>query len=77
MRRVAGLKAHPRAQERFLNASCRVPMCSTVCRWVGDDALFFAGLRVLLPTYDGPAIDLYRGQLAHEPLAHRGHDRLR
>jgi hypothetical protein len=49
MRRVARLKAHPRAQERFLDAWCRVPMCSTVRRWVGDDDLFFSRLRVLLP----------------------------
>jgi hypothetical protein len=33
-----------------------------------NDAAFFAGLRVLLPPYEGPPVMLYRGQLAEDPL---------
>jgi hypothetical protein len=36
--------------------------------WVGNDDLFFAAMRVLLPSYDGPAVELFRGQLATEPV---------
>ena len=33
---------------------------------INDDALLFAGLWRLLPPYDGPPIDLWRGQLCDE-----------
>jgi hypothetical protein len=70
MRRLLDVTAHPRAQERFLDAWIRVPM-TDLRRWTGNDDLFFAGLRVLLPNYDArhaKPLTLYRGQLRGEPI---------
>jgi hypothetical protein len=68
MRRVVEVgAAHPDAQRRFLGLWQRVPW-GPVRQWVGDDELFVTALRVLLPSYDGPAIKLFRGQLADEPV---------
>ena len=32
--------------------------------WTSDDDLFFAAMRILLPPYDGPDMNLFRGQRA-------------
>jgi hypothetical protein len=69
MRQVVELgTAHPEAQRWFLNSWTRVPASTTFRRLVGDDDLLIAALRVLLPSYDGPPIELWRGQLANEPI---------
>lgn len=39
---------------------------------VGDDDLFFAALRKLLPQYDGAAMILYRGENGHPHSGHIG-----
>ena len=67
MHRVIDLQAHERAQARFLEGWCRVPM-SMVREWVGNDDVFFRGLRVLLPPYRGPTATLFRGQVKSEPV---------
>jgi hypothetical protein len=68
MRRISKLEAsHPRAQERFLDVWTRVPQGIYRTR-VNDDDIFFAALRVLLPPYAGGGVQLYRGQLAGEPV---------
>jgi hypothetical protein len=62
LRRVGEIETpHPRAQARFVRAwlSIGIVLREMTC----DDRAFFAGLRVLLPPYDGPAVTLYRGQL--------------
>ena len=41
---------------------------SMLRRFVGDEALLIAALRVLLPPYDGPPMELWRGQSANEPI---------
>lgn len=67
MRRVVELgTAHPLAQQRHLDIWMRVGW--TLRQFVDDDDLFFAGLRILLPRYDGPSMPHYRGQLANEPV---------
>src|SRR5262249_1305134 len=69
MRQVVKLgAAHPEAQRWFLNSWTRVPASSRFRRLVDDDALLIAALRVLLPPYDGPPMELWRGQLANEPI---------
>jgi hypothetical protein len=67
MRQVSEIETpHPRAQQRFLDVWTKrgVLFRELTC----DDSAFFAGLRVLLPAYEGPPITLYRGQLAGDPL---------
>jgi hypothetical protein len=67
MRRVVKLgAAHTHAQGCYLDNWMRVGWLER--RLVGDDDLFFTSLRVLLPRYEGPAMQLYRGSLASEPL---------
>ena len=68
MRQVVELgTAHPEAQRWFLNSWTRIPASTTLRRLVSDDDLLIAALRVLLPPYAGPPIELWRGQLANEP----------
>jgi hypothetical protein len=58
---IARLDAvHRDAQHVFLNTWKRVGYL--LRGYVGDDDVFFAMLRKLLPAYDGPAQTLYRGQ---------------
>ena len=67
MRQVGEIEnPHPRAQQRFLElwAEDSALFRELTC----DDSAFFAGLRVLLPRYEGPPVTLYRGQLADDPL---------
>jgi hypothetical protein len=59
---------HPRAQQRFLDAWTRVPWGYFVRDQMGDDDIYFAALRKLLPLYEGPPVTLYRGQLGREPV---------
>ena len=68
MRRVveAGV-AHPETQERFLGLWTRVGWGDTR-QLVGDDDLWLAALRILLPRYDGPDAELYRGQRAGDAV---------
>ena len=69
MRQVVELGvAHPAAQRWFLNSWTRVPASTMFRDFVGDDALLIAALRILLPRYDGPPMELWRGQLANEPI---------
>ena len=35
---------------------------------VADDDLLIVALRILLPSYDGPPMTLYRGQMPDEPI---------
>ena len=59
--RIAGLDAiHPAAQSRFLETWCRVPFR----HHVADDDLWFAMARKVMPPYTGPAVKLFRGQVA-------------
>jgi hypothetical protein len=52
MRQVVKLgAAHPEARRWFLNSWTRVPASTTFRRFVGDDDLLIAALRVLLPPY--------------------------
>lgn len=68
MRRVVEIStAHPEAQRHFLATWTRVGW-QDVRQWVGDDDLFYAALRMLLPSYDGPDRQLFGGQLASEPV---------
>jgi hypothetical protein len=60
---------HPRARRRFVQLWRPWAAWSTVRKLVDDDDLYFAGLRVLLPPYEGPPLTLYRGQLKHEPIS--------
>jgi hypothetical protein len=64
MRRVIDVTAHNCAHHRFLEVWGRVGF--VLRKYVDDDDLFFAALRVLMPRYDGPSIKLYRGQLQGE-----------
>ena len=53
---------HPNAQQRFLNAWCRVG--SSLRQIIDDDPTLCDALRVLLPCYRGPPVSLYRGESA-------------
>jgi hypothetical protein len=67
--RVAELPSvHPAAQKCFLEIWVRRVGGGQMREKVGDDDAFFAGLRRLLPAYDGPAMDLWRGQVCGEAL---------
>jgi hypothetical protein len=67
MQRVVELgSAHPDAQRIFLDTWVKIPTYM-IRQWVGDDDLFFAALRILLPSYNGPSIWLFRGQGAGDP----------
>jgi hypothetical protein len=59
---------HPAAQKRFLEIWVLQVGGGQMREKVGDDDAFFAGLRRLLPAYDGPAMDLWRGQVHGEAL---------
>ena len=74
MQRIVNLNAHAGAQRRFLETWERVGYA--LRKHVGDDNLFFAALRVLMPPYEGPPMTLYRGQLRDyrpEPSWTRSH----
>jgi hypothetical protein len=61
--RIARLDAvHPAAQERFLETYCKVPFR----KYVTDDDLWFAMARKAMPSYAGPAVRLYRGQVRQD-----------
>ncbi|HEX3115223.1 MAG TPA: hypothetical protein VHQ48_07090 [Bradyrhizobium sp.] len=57
---------HPAAQSKFLEQWVKVAAWQGIRDGVADDDLWFASLRKLLPTYDGPAMQLYRGQRINE-----------
>ena len=59
--------AHPEAQRAFLNTWSRVGGAG-VREWTRDDDLFFKAMRILLPPYTGPDMDLFRGQVAGEMI---------
>lgn len=59
--------AHPAAQAKFLDTWARVGG-SLMIKETGDDDLFFSALRVLMPSYEGSSIQLWRGQRANDPL---------
>ncbi len=67
MRRVLVLgRVHPNAREQFLTTWKRTGYPAR--HLIGNDDLFFAVLRVLLPPYDGPAERLWRGQRQADPV---------
>jgi hypothetical protein len=67
-RRIVELgTVHPEAQAGFLDTWRRAPTYM-FREYVGDDDLYFRGLRVLLPSYDGPPTMLYRGQVDGDPI---------
>lgn len=69
LRAVANLEAvHPEVQRKILEGWTRVAVWQSVRHDIGDDGLWFAALRKLLPPYDGGPEDLVRGQLEGEPL---------
>ena len=61
-RAIAVGDAHPKARERILNGWMRVPWGRYILPEVGDVDLYLAGLRILLPPYDGEDLTLFRGQ---------------
>jgi hypothetical protein len=69
LRRVVELgTAHPAARARFLDTWSRAPLPSIIQPRVKNDDLFFAGLRVLLPPYEGDGMNLFRGQKGGAPV---------
>jgi hypothetical protein len=58
---------HSDAQRQFLDTWMRVGF-AYIRNKVADDDLFFAALRRLLPTYDGPPRTLFRGQRVSHPI---------
>ena len=58
---------HSDAQRQFLDTWMRVGG-AYIRNKVADDDLFFAALRRLLPTYDGPPRTLFRGQRVSHPI---------
>jgi hypothetical protein len=58
---------HPVAQAKFLEQWAKAGW-HVVRADLGDDDLWFAALRKLLPTYHGPAMQLYRGQRVNQAL---------
>jgi hypothetical protein len=46
---------HPNAQSKFLEQWTKVAAWQRIRDELGDDDLWFAALRLLLPPYDGPA----------------------
>lgn len=58
---------HSDAQRQFLDTWMRVGG-AYIRDKVADDDLFFAALRRLLPTYDGPPRTLLRGQRVSHPI---------
>jgi hypothetical protein len=61
-------KVHPAAQSKFLEQWTKVAVWQSIREGVADDELWFAALRKLLPPYDGPPMQLYRGQRINEAL---------
>lgn len=68
LREVVKLDVHPAAQSKFLEQWTKVAAWQGIREEVGDDDLWFAALQKLLPRYDGPAMQLYRGQKQNEAL---------
>jgi hypothetical protein len=58
---------HEATRKAFLSWWARVGW-SIRSYTIKDDAVLLAGLRQLLPPYNGPPIDLWRGQLRDEPV---------
>jgi hypothetical protein len=59
---------HPDAQAAFLTTWTKVAVWSKVRARTGDDGLFFAAMRLLLPPYEGGPIRLFRGQAANDAV---------
>jgi hypothetical protein len=68
MREVIKLDVHPAARSQFLEQWTKVAIWQEYRDRLGDDDLWFATLRKLLPPYEGPPMQLYRGQRINEPL---------
>jgi hypothetical protein len=69
LREVIKLGAvHPKARSKFLEQWTKVAVWQSIRDDLGDDDLWFAALCLLLPAYDGPAMQLYRGQRINEAL---------
>jgi hypothetical protein len=69
MRKVVELgTAHPAARTRFLDTWVRIPIPSIIQSRVKNDNLFVSALRVLLPPYEGPGMNLFRGQKGSAPI---------
>jgi hypothetical protein len=67
--RVAALPdVHPAAQKNFLNRWRTVLGWSLRSHTIKDDAILLSGLQKLLPPYDGPPVDLWRGQLRDDAV---------
>ena len=65
---VAALPSvHPAAQADFLTLWTRIGWLLRTYQ-IKDDAVLLNGLWKLLPPYDGPPLDLWRGQLRDEPV---------
>lgn len=68
LREVVKLDVHPMAQAKFLEQWTKVALWQKIRASVGDDDLWFASLRKLLPPYDGPEVQLLRGQRINEAV---------
>jgi len=68
MREVIKLDVRPAARSKFLEQWTKVTIWQEYRDRLGDDDLWFASLRKLLPAYDGAAVQLYRGQRINEAL---------
>jgi hypothetical protein len=65
---VCGPAIHPSARMQILKAWHRTGW-SPAREHIGDDDLWFAALRKLLPSYSGgDALHIFRGQIGHEPV---------
>ena len=67
LREVIKLDVHPAAKSKFLKQWVKVMVWQECRERIADDDLWFAALRKLLPAYDGPAVQLFRGQKFGEP----------
>lgn len=68
LREVVKLDVHPAARLKFLEQWTKVAAWQGIREEVGDDDLWFAALRKLLPPYSGAERELFRGQRVNEAL---------